>query len=269
MDIPCGYCIGCRIKRARAWAIRCIHETQLHEQNWFITLTYDDKHYQAGLEYNQIQEFIRAIRCRRRYFDVTLWQWAPRYFACGEYGSVNQRPHFHLLLFGLRLHDLQPFGKDLYRSPFIEHHWPKGYSSIGQVSYQSAGYVARYSLKKVHGPKASSHYCRVDRRTGEFIQVDPEMAHMSLKPGIGYEWYRRHWPEVSAARDGVVINGQTKPTPRYYDKLLLEMEPDLREWRDYTRYVNSKTFEADCTPERLAVREYVTTHEMAQRSRKL
>lgn len=247
-----------------------MHEASLHPENWFATFTYDDKNYKPGLFYRDFQLFVRSLRKKVGYFDVTQWQWLPRYFTCGEYGSINQRPHFHSLLFGTVLRDVQPFGSDLYRSPLLEKLWPHGYSSVGHVTYESAGYVARYSVKKVSGSRADPHYTRVDLSTGEFVRVCPEFAHMSLKPGIGYGFFQKYWREMHSARDGVVLpGGRTVPSPRYYHDKLLEIDPDLREWRDYTRYINSKNFAADCTPERLATREKCALARVNQKMRTL
>ena len=44
IPIPCGRCIGCRLKYSRDWADRCMLEAQYHEHNVFLTLTYDDSH---------------------------------------------------------------------------------------------------------------------------------------------------------------------------------------------------------------------------------
>ena len=44
LELPCGQCIGCRLERARQWALRCMHESSLYEENSFVTLTYDDEH---------------------------------------------------------------------------------------------------------------------------------------------------------------------------------------------------------------------------------
>ena len=43
VKIPCGKCLGCRLERARQWAIRCMHEASMYELNSFVTLTYNDK----------------------------------------------------------------------------------------------------------------------------------------------------------------------------------------------------------------------------------
>jgi len=48
LAIPCGRCIGCRLERSRQWAIRCVHEASLHEDNAFITLTYAPENIPPG-----------------------------------------------------------------------------------------------------------------------------------------------------------------------------------------------------------------------------
>lgn len=225
-----------------------MHEAQMHEHSSFITLTYDDDHLVSpSLQYRDFQLFMK--RLRRQVGPL-------RFFACGEYGE-ELRPHFHALLFGVGFPDRKFFKKGLYRSPTLEKVWPHGYSSVGSVTRQSAAYVARYSCSKVTGAAAIEHYRRVDIRTGEIIDVVPEFGRMSLRPAIGYTWFQKFWPEVAKARDGVIVDGKRLPCPRYYDRLLEVTAPDLCDARDFDRYVRSREFQEDCTPERLAVREAV------------
>nr|UQB76413.1 replication associated protein [Flumine microvirus 24] len=261
LSLPCGYCIGCRLARSRAWAIRCMHESQMHAVSSFVTLTYSDTYAKPSLRYRDFQLFMKRLRFKKR---------TPvRFFMCGEYGSVNKRAHFHALLFGVSFDGLQDIGKGLSRSVELERLWPFGFSSIGSVTYASAGYVARYALKKVYGRAAVDHYKRVDLCTGEVFQVVPEFAHMSLKPGLGYTWFQKYWREVALARDGVIVDGVKNSSPRYYDKLLELMDFDLKDHNDFLRYVNSKKFADDCTPERLAVRENVARARVNQLTRNL
>ena len=42
IHIPCGKCVGCRSDNAKMWSIRAYNELQLHDNNCFITLTYND-----------------------------------------------------------------------------------------------------------------------------------------------------------------------------------------------------------------------------------
>lgn len=248
LELACGRCIGCRLRRSRNWAIRCMHESSMHPLSSFVTLTYDSVS-DPSLCYRDFQLFMKRMR-KSSVSPI-------RFFAVGEYGSDFQRPHFHALLFGKWFDDRKRHSKTLFRSDALERLWPHGYSTIGDVTFQSAGYCARYCCEKVTGPMAEDHYKRVDVRTGEIVPVVPEFAHMSLRPGIGYPWFQKYWKEVYEARDGVVVNGKTYPPPRYYDDLLDQVAPDLSCEKEYDRYVNSQRFIADCTPERLAVRETV------------
>lgn len=245
--LPCGKCVGCRSARAQAWAIRCVHESKCHDVSSFVTLTYDDSNCPMSLDYKHFQRFM--YRVRKKFGPV-------RFFACGEYGDLTNRPHFHALLFGLTFRDGVACGEDLYSSATLSKLWPYGFSSFGDVTYQSAGYVARYSAKKVNGPIADIWYSRVDVSTGELVTVEPEFGHMSLKPGIGYPWFAKYWREVFGVRDGIVMSGGTViPPPRFYFEKLKSFDADLHEEVAYNRYVKSQKFIEDCSPERLLSRE--------------
>ena len=156
--LPCGQCVGCRLERSRQWAIRCMHEAQMHEKNCFITLTYDDAHLPGdrSLHYRDFQLFIK--RLRKRYPGRRI-----RYYMAGEYGENFGRPHWHACLFGIDFDDKSLWKRTsanslLYRSADLELLWPFGYSSIGDVTFESAAYVARYIMKKVTGKNADQHY---------------------------------------------------------------------------------------------------------------
>lgn len=185
-----------------------------------------------------------------------------RFFVCGEYGDTSLRPHYHAILFGQTFFDGVPCGKDIFSSAILSSLWPQGFSSFGSVTYQSAAYCAGYVLKKVVGTSDAAdrlrgrRYTRVDMRTGEYVDVIPEFGRMSLKPGIGYEWFAKNWKDVFLARDGcVVAGGRSVPPPRYYLNVLDSVDPDLSETVLYNRYVRSMDFLHDQTPDRLVVRE--------------
>ena len=233
--------------RQRSWAIRCMHESSMHEHSSFVTLTYDVPNCPISLDYRDFQRFM--YRLRKQHGPT-------RFFACGEYGETTRRPHFHALLFGRTWANRDPVGKDLYRSPDLERLWPHGFSSFGAVTYQSAAYVAGYALKKVTGAKAQDHYLTVDWRSGELVELQPEFAHMSLKPGIGYTWFSKYWQEVYGPRDGCVLQGgKLIPAPTYYDRLLSQLDDDRFQELTVERYNKSAIFADDNTPARLAVRE--------------
>ena len=224
LELPCGQCIGCRLERSRQWAMRCLHEASLHERNAFITLTYDDSNLPPGgsLNYSDFQKFMKRLR-KRIGGNV-------RFYCGGEYGENTIRPHYHACLFGYDFPDKVYYkktssGEKIYTSKLLESLWPFGLSSVGDVTFESAAYIARYCVQKVTGQAATSHY-RVITDDGEIIDRVPEFNKMSLKPGIGSRWLEKYRSDVYP-RDYVVINGvKTKP-PKYYDVLFEREYPGV------------------------------------------
>lgn len=130
----------------------------------------------------------------------------------------------------------------MYRSAELEKLWTFGNAEIGTVTMQSAGYCARYALKKVNGGGAKAHYG--DRA--------PEFCRMSLKPGIGAKYFERYGDEVFPD-DFVVADGVKVPVPRYYEKLYKGELEDVKSARE----VYGAKFAKDNVAERLSVREEV------------
>ena len=159
VQLPCGQCIGCRLKRAESWAVRCVHESRMHSENCFITLTYDDDNLPpyGNLRYADFQKFLKRLRKKRGPF---------RFFMAGEYGEQFFRPHHHACLFGLHFHDRElhsrsDSGSDVCVSAELSDLWPDGHASVGDFTFESAAYVARYVVKKVTGDAAEEHYKRM------------------------------------------------------------------------------------------------------------
>lgn len=268
LSLPCGQCIGCRLERSRQWAMRCMHEAQLHEKNCFITLTYDNTHLPSdgSLHYKDFQLFIK--RLRKKFGNTRI-----RYYMAGEYGENFGRPHFHACIFGYDFHDKKlwkrsPSGSMLYRSADLELLWPFGYSSIGDVNFESAAYVARYIMKKVTGHNAKDHYQEIDQDTGEITTRKPEFNKMSLKPGIGYEWYKKYKTDVYP-HDYVIIKGKKVKPPKFYDKKYKTDYPYEYDEILYKREINGKLNSEDNTPERLVVKEIVQQAKLQKLKRNL
>lgn len=264
IDLPCGRCIGCRLERSRQWATRIIHEAKSNDFNSFVTLTYSAEHLprRGSLDYSDFQRFMK--RTRKHYGQKI------RYYVCGEYGEQLERPHFHACLFGIDFsHDRVLWsnrGFRLYRSPTLEKLWPFGYSTIGELNFETAAYTARYVMKKVTGDMAKSHYERIDPDTGEIYQLTPEFNKMSLKPGIGSKFIESYMGDVYP-HDYLIVNGvKTKP-PRYYDKKFEAHDPDAFDNLKADRQFNASIHAADNTYERLAVKEAVTTAKITQLKR--
>lgn len=232
-----------------------MHEAQLHDLNVFLTLTYRDSCLPPGgtLVKLHFQKFIRALR---KQHDGKI-----RYFHVGEYGDANRRPHYHAILFGCDFADKTYWkkgesGEKLYISETLQRLWPHGDSYIGQVSIESAAYVARYCMKKITGEQAHEHYKAVDLTTGEVHEIIPEYATMSLKPGIGQGWYDRYASDVFPS-DYAVFKGKRLAVPKFYYRKLQVADPKSADTIKYARIKRASARKADTTPERLLVREQV------------
>lgn len=234
--VPCGGCIGCRIERSRQWALRCVHEAMLHENNAFITLTFDNEHLNetGTLDDSDFVKFMK--RLRKKVGKV-------RYFHCGEYGDENDRPHHHACIFGYDFPDKELLrekeGIKLYRSAELEKLWPYGFCTIGDVTYESAAYVARYVIKKITGKAAEYHYRRIDPETGEVTKLLPEYVTMSRRPGIGKGVYEKFKSDMYP-KDFTTRNGNKLSIPKYYDKLLESENPELLEKLKEKRLTRAK-----------------------------
>jgi len=212
IKIPCGRCVGCRKERARQWAIRCLHEASLYDYNCFITLTFNDKYLPAdrSVRVRDLQLFMKRLR---RSIDRKV-----RFYACGEYGEKNKRPHYHILLFGVDLR-----GKYGENAPCLEEAWSDpgtgeeyGTIFVGDVTFGSASYVAKYIMKKRLGKKGDNPY--LDMEEDEIIgERCPEFVVMSRRPGIGAEWYKKYGKEMYLDR---------VRAPRFYDDMLEKENPE-------------------------------------------
>lgn len=248
--IPCGKCIGCKLAYSRDWAIRNVYESKLWDNNWFITVTYDDEHLYipdemtdkiTGVVYQRTEDWkgclnpkdaTKFLKDLRRYWKYH-YNWDNiRYYYCGEYGEKGGRPHFHFLIYNLPL-DLKELKfkfineeyQPIYECPLIEKIWGKGLVAIGAVTFSSCAYVARYITKKQTGEIASEEYAK----KGQI----PEYVQMSRMPGIGRNYYEANKERIyetdqlfmTSCRGNVL---PLKP-PRYYDKLFDIEQPEKME----------------------------------------
>lgn len=211
--VPCGRCIGCLLRRARDWTVRCAHEFSLHDDAMFVTLTYSDVH----LPYNQslpslcpphLRDFLKRYRKSISPRKIS-------FFACGEYGTRTSRPHYHLLIFGHKFGDLLPLpsrnGNPLFHSPTLTALWGYGHVVVGDVSPESIAYTARYTIDKLHAMTSDPEYVSSGRV--------PEYVTMSRRPAIGKRFYERYYKQF-LAEDSIFISSSFRSTlPRYYDKL--------------------------------------------------
>jgi len=195
------------------------------------------------------------------------------YYMVGEYGEQLSRPHFHCILFG---YDFQSDrkkisnkrGNILYQSETLDSLWGKGFASIGTVTFQSAAYCARYSMKKVTGVQAADHYKRVNVETGEVYHLRPEYNKMSLNPAIGKGFFEAYNTDIYPD-DFCLIEGKKVRSPRYYDRLLEKSNPELLERVKTNRKAQAEKMAADNTRDRRAVKEKCLQAKLKQLKRNI
>lgn len=216
----------------------------MHKASCFVTLTYKTPPAGGSLDRAAFPGLVK--RLRRAHPGLRL-----KYFHCGEYGELLERPHYHGLIFGYDFPDRTLWrtssqGNPQWRSVELERLWPHGFSMIAALTFETAAYTARYCTKKVHGELAADHY---KGREPEF---------MTCSKGIGEAWLER-FAFDTYRDDSVVSNGHQAKPPRYYDKKIKEHLP--HEWRrtEIERMIRANTGQQrwNRSPERLAVREEV------------
>lgn len=228
--LPCGKCLGCRVRASHDWAVRCTHEASMHSWSCFLTLTYDQHHLPDDLSVHPSEWKRFADRLRQKIGPF-------RYLMCGEYGDKKLRPHYHALLFGTAFVDdrrLSPRheGKaKIYESETLDEAWSRGFAEFGSVTWQSARYVAGYVQKKRRAVdfdgKPDPRYTR--EFEGHRWQVHPEFGNASRRPGLGASWIQEFWEDVYPADRVVTADGRETKPPKYYDRWLEKNEPEVWE----------------------------------------
>lgn len=218
--LPCGDCPNCRAGKRRDWGIRAYHESQMHAVSCFVTLTFDDEHYPDDGNVSKGFLSLWFKKLRNELGDQRV-----RFLACGEYGELNGRAHYHAILFGI------DFSVDRYlwsrgsseaprwRSPTLERLWPYGHCDVSDVTYGSACYVAGYTAKKLEVSEAVlAGDCprRVHPVTGELLPAAwPPFLAMSRMPGLGATWFDKYRADAFPS-DFLVVDGKRVPVPVYY-----------------------------------------------------
>lgn len=245
VEIPCGNCRGCKLERARQWSVRMMHEKKFHAATSFLTLTYSNEAcpQDYGLDLRDWQLFMKRLRKSQ---PQKL-----RFYACGEYGDLNGRPHYHAIIFGYDapdqvFHSVSERGDKQYTSAELSKLWGSGLITTGQVTVESCRYVAQYCMKKIKtgDDKGQSHYYRLSPIDGAMHSVRPEFSVMSRRPGIGQAYVDKYKTDFYPS-GFVVVDGVKQAPPRFYVSKLTEEEQ-----RHLKLYASKRTPKREKTMER-------------------
>lgn len=226
-EFECRKCLPCRLNTAREKAIRCWHEAKEVENSIFLTLTYDDEHLESSrLIYSHVQTFIKDLRDRIGYQPEDRIS----VMTTGEYGEQTKRPHWHLLIFNYWPSDFKlirttPRGDQVWTSNSLSQIWGKGFIEFGDVTIDSANYVARYAAKKlVHG-RDQDHSFHPIHKT-------------SSRNAIGRRWIEKWWKQTFDHGYIILPNGSKAGIPRYYTDWLKKNFPTS--WERYVTETRPK-----------------------------
>lgn len=193
----CGKCEYCHNKYIQQWIFRLEQENKLHgNMSLFITLTYDYDNlpFHKGkmtLRKSDYQKFLKRLR---KSMNGRLL----KYVICGEYGSKNRRPHYHLILFNVTNDDFNE----------IQNSWGLGAIHIGNTTANSIAYTFKYSvkadLKTIH-PQQVRPFVSMSKGLGEAFAFD-----IAKKSVTGIDKNGRNFVRYSKVRT---------PKPHFQSKL--------------------------------------------------
>jgi len=199
----------------------------MHEDNCFITLTYNNEHLTPKLQYTDFQKFIKRLR-RTLPHEKKI-----SVFVTGEYGEKTKRPHWHAIIFNWRPSDTvhkytNERGDRVSSSETLDTLWGKGITELGTVTFESAGYCARYAAKKlIHGKDQDHDFHPISKK--------------SSKHAIGKKFLEQYWTDIFNHGEVILPDGNKCAIPRYYEKWLKENQP--KAWQDYMLDIKYKRIE--------------------------
>lgn len=205
--------------RIRDWTFRVMIESQCHEKNCVLTLTYNDEHLPSlgALSLHDYQCFLKSYR--KAISPIKI-----RFFGCGEYGSKGFRPHYHIIIFGACPDDLVFSHKDkhgisFYRSNSIANIWGKGFCIVCPVVCKEViPYVCKY-LQKFNDRMLYRYDGNAD---GIAVKLPSPFITMSRRPGIGASALDTSLLDLST--DKLYFGGKSIRIPRYYLNKIAERQ---------------------------------------------
>lgn len=211
LTVACNRCPACIRKRVSTWSFRLSKQGEVATSALFVTLTYDTDHVPISpngymtLDKTDLQKFFKRLR---KFYKFTR---DIKYYACGEYGTNNYRPHWHIILFNADYEG-------------VETAWALdgvqiGYIHYGEVTPASIGYTLKYITK--------------EKRVGLHVRDDraEERSYMSKRLGANYltdaikEW---HQADLLNRLYAPLKDGKKAPLARYYrDQIYTREQLDI------------------------------------------
>jgi hypothetical protein len=264
--VPCNQCLNCRITKAYMWTCRILLESLSHALSSFVTLTYNEDFLppRASLKSDDLKNFFKRLRSNAEYQDFKTAERCGyprfkkyRYYACGEYGRKDERPHYHIALFG---HGHQE-GKGEIERAWSKDGNPMGIVHVGELNNFSARYIAGYVCKKLGYDVQNKRMESIELRGRE-----KQFHRMSKNPPLGTEAIKKLGSKAGDKKfSKVVQNGKEITIDRTLRKKLMRIQGYGQDYELLSKYTNELF---DLKEAGMTFREGVLTAMQGRRNRK-
>lgn len=218
--VPCGKCFQCVAQRRKGWTFRLTQQAKDCTSCCFITLTYDNENIPytrdgvPTLAKAELQKFIRKLRKQTGIQGI-------KFYACGEYGDVTQRPHYHAIFYNLPIELAKPNYDDqtMDTASPMGKIWGKGNTLTTTGNESTFAYVAGYCNKKI-----KPQHTVYDGETGEIFEREEEFSLMSKKLGINFCTSEMKQYLKNNLQGYVHLNGYLQSLPRYFKEKIFTPE---------------------------------------------
>lgn len=207
VPVPCGKCPECLKRRTQSWSHRLEHEAKRHQSQFFVTLTYDTMEVPISpngfmtLDQSHVQKFFKRLR---KSSGAHI-----RYYYCGEYGTENKRPHYHLIIFS----DDHVSDSDITKAWINpDSNFLHGHVHFGTVESASIRYTVSYFDKGDWKPAHNR-----DDRVPEFSRMSKGIGSNLLTLEM-FNWILMHPNDQYLYHSG----GKKMAIPEYYKRRIFE-----------------------------------------------
>lgn len=253
--VPCGKCVLCLKAKRLEWSMRVLHELCSHDSSIFITLTYRDEFLPANgsLVKEDLQKFFKRLR-------KSLGDRKIRYFAAGEYGDKTARPHYHAIIFGMDLTDID--------KQYIIDAWPFADWSVKAIRQYSFGLAEAASIQYV-----AQYIDKVGNDLNRKVMYEDTNRVVPFRLsslGIGRDYCDNNVDQITDL-GYITVFGRTISLPRYYiNRLNLDVDREEAVKADMEA-VEYHTGISDLTDDDayrvLSAREYTAYNDRRNKSR--
>jgi hypothetical protein len=223
-------------RRSSHWSFRINEESKKAKTSCFLTLTYEDQPLSPnGLPTLVKKDYQKFIKRLRKLVPSLKGKNRLKYFACGEYGTKTQRPHYHAIAFNIP----QDIIND---ATIIRDTWKHGHVLVTNSNLKTINYVVGYITK-------GGHTKQLDKVNGVYDDRIPEFQLMSK--GLGESYLTPQMVQYYKDRKLFCIvheNGHILSMPRYYKNKIFnkeELKELFIEWLNIQQMKTPDLFEID------------------------